>query len=225
MFSATVSFDVTFGEPRRRSRCRSRSTSASSSTRARRPAQLDRPAARARDSRRSRCAQLTPAPGELLAHPLGIALGHQRVAPLGVDLARFGTAPVEGETPLRRDRVHRRRARRRQPSALQEDFAPAQFRELSDDEKLVRAVVRALRGRPARARRRAWRFDTSVAHPEPRSSTRRRSSTRPDAPARPRRTAGRCRGRCAAQPPIRRRAPRAATGPRALRTPGSGRFA
>ena len=74
---------------------------------------------------------------ELLAHPLGTLSVTQRVAPLGVELERYGTAPLTDEHVFTITEFSVGGA---QPArvALQEQFAPAQFHELSDHEKLSR---------------------------------------------------------------------------------------
>ncbi|HET9444075.1 MAG TPA: DUF6603 domain-containing protein, partial [Acidimicrobiales bacterium] len=81
--------------------------------------------------------ELVPADGELLVHPLATVAFTQRVAPLGRPLERFGAARIRGSTQmditlLQVGGVDATAV------AVQEHFAPAQFLDLSDDEKLAR---------------------------------------------------------------------------------------
>jgi hypothetical protein len=80
-------------------------------------------------------------PGKLLAHPLGTLGFTQRVAPLGLWMTRYGTAPITNgnrfkvvairlnpDSPDRREFTDL--------AAVREHFAPAQFLDMSHDEKL-----------------------------------------------------------------------------------------
>ncbi|MFJ1596541.1 DUF6603 domain-containing protein [Streptomyces sp. NPDC088261] len=141
-FSAEISFDKTFG----------------SAVPAARPEGVD-VAARleeALDDPRSWTAQLpgagnsvvtlrqiTDAEDRLLVHPLGSLAVTQRVAPLGVTLDRFGQARVSGDRTLRLTALRVRSSPAAEPVGLRtaetrEYFAPAQFLDLGDDEKLDR---------------------------------------------------------------------------------------
>lgn len=73
----------------------------------------------------------------VLAHPLALPEVHERIVPLGLDITRFGDGSPSGATrfaitdlllgPNSATTV-----------AVQDDFAPAQFFDLSDEEKLAR---------------------------------------------------------------------------------------
>ncbi|GAA2463496.1 DUF6603 domain-containing protein [Streptomyces macrosporus] len=81
--------------------------------------------------------------GVLPAHPLGSLAVTQRVVPLDVTLDRYGQAPVSGPDRLTITAVTVRGAPDADAEPLvttetREYFAPAQFRELGDDEKLAR---------------------------------------------------------------------------------------
>jgi hypothetical protein len=72
----------------------------------------------------------------VVAHPLAQLEVHERTVPLGMDITRFGAAPVTGAssfsiTDFRIDGTAVPRA------SVQDDFAPAQFLDLTDDEKLA----------------------------------------------------------------------------------------
>ena len=75
--------------------------------------------------------------GAVVAHPLGLPEVHERIVPLDMDITRFGAAAPAGATRYtitdwRLGGV----AAPQEPVA--DDFAPAQFLDLSDDEKLAR---------------------------------------------------------------------------------------
>jgi hypothetical protein len=87
--------------------------------------------------------ELPDTDGRLVVHPLGGLAFTQRVAPLGITLARFGGAPVDG--PLRLDLDPELTVEEAGPRAApltvpltstKEYFAPAQFLDLSDEEKI-----------------------------------------------------------------------------------------
>lgn len=85
-----------------------------------------------------RVARLAPAAagaGELLIHPLAGLAVRQRVAPLGVLLARYGNAPIAGG--LSRFQLHLNLANAA-TAPLREAFAMAQYQVLSDGDKLAR---------------------------------------------------------------------------------------
>ncbi|MFJ8579361.1 DUF6603 domain-containing protein [Micromonospora sp. NPDC093277] len=76
-------------------------------------------------------------PGQLLAHPLGAIAVTQRVAPLGLTISRYGSAPVTettdfaiAEVRFGDDDGHAA------GTATYEQFARAQFQDMTDDEKL-----------------------------------------------------------------------------------------
>jgi len=66
-------------------------------------------------------------------HPLGSLRLTQTVAPLSVPLARFGASPVTSGDPIR---VTVTSAGAGTPTRAEELFAPAQFFEMTDDERL-----------------------------------------------------------------------------------------
>jgi hypothetical protein len=85
-------------------------------------------------------ASLAPDRGELatLAHPLGRFVFSQRVAPLGLELSRFGAGKVAGTTRFEVTRVTVGTQRIDEPVFVREHFARAQFVEMSEEERLTR---------------------------------------------------------------------------------------
>jgi hypothetical protein len=81
--------------------------------------------------------EIPRAEGELLVHPLGTVAVSQRVAPLGRALERFGTARIDGPKTMQ---ITTLRIGSGMPvtDPILEYFAPADFVDLSDDEKLAR---------------------------------------------------------------------------------------
>lgn len=77
-------------------------------------------------------------PAAVLAHPLARPEVHERIVPLGLDITRFGEAvPAGGSRFTIADwRIGHSGSVPGEP--VQDDFAPAQFFELSDEEKLAR---------------------------------------------------------------------------------------
>jgi hypothetical protein len=74
--------------------------------------------------------------GEIMAHPLGLLQIRQSVVPLKLQVTRFGqTRPTE-TTPFSLPKVMLGGQVEAQPRDVEDFFAPAQFRDLSDDEKL-----------------------------------------------------------------------------------------
>lgn len=72
----------------------------------------------------------------LIAHPLALLNVHERLVPLDVQIARFGAAAISGATSFAiTDFQINRSSIGRKP--VQDDFAPAQFFDLSDEEKLA----------------------------------------------------------------------------------------
>lgn len=80
--------------------------------------------------------EVVPAPGVLLAHPLGELRVSQREAPLGVELDHYGQAPVDGarSVSITGARVHGVPVA---PAAVTDFFARAEFLALSEEEKLA----------------------------------------------------------------------------------------
>jgi hypothetical protein len=73
----------------------------------------------------------------VLAHPLALPEVHERIVPLGLDITRFGDGTPSGPTrfAITDLRLGQKSAK---TDAVQDDFAPAQFFDLSDEEKLAR---------------------------------------------------------------------------------------
>ena len=88
------------------------------------------------------------APGGALVHPLAELAVSQRVVPLGREIARFGNTRPDGERLFSVGVVDAGGAARFPPEAgvqaVAEAFAPAQFRDLSDDEKLSAPAFESL---------------------------------------------------------------------------------
>jgi hypothetical protein len=82
--------------------------------------------------------QLTPklklAEGEVLAHPSATLEFNQRAIPLQLQLQRFGAAQPKGDTLF--DLVALQAGAPLEPEPLTAEFAPAQFRALSDDDRI-----------------------------------------------------------------------------------------
>jgi hypothetical protein len=76
-------------------------------------------------------------PTVLLAHPLALPEVHERIVPLDLDITRFGAAVPAGASRFTVGGL--RIGSGTVPSEpVQDDFAPAQFFDLSDEEKLAR---------------------------------------------------------------------------------------
>ncbi|WP_020477422.1 DUF6603 domain-containing protein [Streptomyces sp. SS] len=123
--------------------------------------------------------ELPDVEGRLVVHPLGGLSFTQRVAPLGVTLTRYGTSPVDGarrldlEPELTVDDADPATAPvtvRLTPT--REYFAPAQFLDLTDEEKLAAPSFDLLtagasaEGAAARERERTGVFASSVDYEE-----------------------------------------------------------
>jgi hypothetical protein len=76
-------------------------------------------------------------PTAVLAHPLARLEVHERTVPLGLDITRFGGAAPAGATRFAITGL-RIGAAAVPSDPVEDDFAPAQFFELSDEEKLAR---------------------------------------------------------------------------------------
>ncbi|MFI8997784.1 DUF6603 domain-containing protein [Streptomyces sp. NPDC053542] len=123
--------------------------------------------------------ELPDAEGQLIVHPLGGLACTQRVAPLGVTLDRYGSAPVDGDRRLDLDPVLT--VEDADPATApvtvrmtptREYFAPAQFLDLTDEQKLAAPSFELLtagasaEGAVARKRERAGVFASSVGYEE-----------------------------------------------------------
>jgi hypothetical protein len=76
-------------------------------------------------------------PAAILAHPLALLEVHERLVPLGLTITRFGEAVPSGTTAFSITDF-RVGSQTTTYTAVQDDFAPAQFFDLSDAEKLSR---------------------------------------------------------------------------------------
>ena len=76
-------------------------------------------------------------PGSQVVHPSALLEVHESVVPLGLAITRFGSAPVTGATSFTITGYQVNGATVDHES-IQDDFAPAQFFDLSDDQKLAR---------------------------------------------------------------------------------------
>jgi hypothetical protein len=76
----------------------------------------------------------------VLVHPLAAFAVHQRVVPLGVEIAKYGTAPVEGERrfDITNVRVNGTSLAASARTPVTDSFAPGEFFDLTDDQKLSR---------------------------------------------------------------------------------------
>jgi hypothetical protein len=81
--------------------------------------------------------------GAILLHPLGRLTVHQTVVPLGMDISRFGDAAPAGARRFTITRVNPD-GQTESPAVVRDFFAPAQFFEMSDDEKLSRPSFESL---------------------------------------------------------------------------------
>ena len=83
--------------------------------------------------------------GGVVVHPLGALGARQRVLPLGMVLDRFGSA-VLAPTVFSLDGFRIGAGARLAPSSvLESDFAPGQFKSLSDDERVARPAFESMR--------------------------------------------------------------------------------
>jgi len=76
-------------------------------------------------------------PNSIFAHPLAILEVHEQVVPLGLTITRFGEAVPSGATEFSITDL-RIGTQAAAWSAVEDDFAPAQFFDLSDNDKLSR---------------------------------------------------------------------------------------
>jgi hypothetical protein len=84
---------------------------------------------------------VTPQPQEVLAHPLGQLTVHQREVPLDLAMSRFGTVPLPAPLTFHIDPSSVQvggQAANPAPVPVSDYFAPGQFRNLTDDERLSR---------------------------------------------------------------------------------------
>jgi hypothetical protein len=96
----------------------------------------------------------------VVVHPLSELSVHQRVAPLDTALGRFGTGPIDGPSTISIDGVDIPGFVTQGTTKLDDTFAPGQFFELTDDEKLARPSFERL---PAGKRVRMSSFRTAKA--------------------------------------------------------------
>ena len=81
--------------------------------------------------------------GEILLHPLGRLTVRQTVVPLEMDISRFGDVAPTGARRFTIGRVTPA-GQTESPEVVRDFFAPAQFFEMSDDEKLSRPSFESL---------------------------------------------------------------------------------
>src|SRR6185436_9839967 len=79
-----------------------------------------------------------PADGAVLLHPLGDLTVRQRVVPLGIEIGKFGSGMVTGQRRFDVAVLGADGNLAPGVTSVLDQFAPAQFLELSDDEKLQR---------------------------------------------------------------------------------------
>jgi hypothetical protein len=73
----------------------------------------------------------------VIAHPLALLEVRQSIVPLDLEIMRFGAATISGATTFKiKDITVGKSSVFKQSSPVQDDFAPAQFFNLSDEEKL-----------------------------------------------------------------------------------------
>ena len=72
----------------------------------------------------------------LLLHPRAELTVHQRVAPIDTVLAKYGNGPIDGPSTITIDSVTTPGIATQSIGTLDDDFAPAQYFQLTDDEKL-----------------------------------------------------------------------------------------
>ena len=80
----------------------------------------------------------TPGTSDVLVHPLGEISVRQRVVPLGVHITRFGSASVAGDPRFDVVALDADGRLLGDADVVSDHFAPAQFLDLSDDERLGR---------------------------------------------------------------------------------------
>jgi hypothetical protein len=80
----------------------------------------------------------TPDSGDVLLHPLGDLAVRQRVVPLGIEISRFGSGAVSGDRRYDLAVLAPDGGAAPGVTPLQDEFAPGQFLDLSDDERLAR---------------------------------------------------------------------------------------
>jgi hypothetical protein len=74
--------------------------------------------------------------GTIVAHPLALLEVHERTVPLGMDIVRIGGAPLRGANNFTITDFHI--GGKQVPRiSVQDDFAPAEFLDMSDDDKLA----------------------------------------------------------------------------------------
>ncbi|MFF0477576.1 DUF6603 domain-containing protein [Streptomyces sp. NPDC004284] len=123
--------------------------------------------------------EIPDAEGRLIVHPLGGLSFTQRIAPLGVTLTRYGTSPVEGQHRLDLepeltvdDADPTTAAVTVRLTPTREYFAPAQFLDLTDEQKVAAPSFDLLtagataEGATGRARELAGVFASTVDYEE-----------------------------------------------------------
>jgi len=90
-------------------------------------------------SQRRRLESIRETPGELLVHPVGTLKVSQKVAPLNVRIDRLGSQRPSDAREFQITDVQPEA----NPAAVQESFAPAQFFDMTDEEKLTSASFKS----------------------------------------------------------------------------------
>jgi hypothetical protein len=106
-----------------------------------------------------------PAPTPLvLAHPTGTLEVRQKVAPLNVELARFGSAPIKGHNAFRLSVPATTPPSVLQMKPVDEFFARAQFDDLSDEQKLKKPSFEKMQGGVSLGNEQLGAHGTTVKH-------------------------------------------------------------
>jgi hypothetical protein len=79
-----------------------------------------------------------PVGQQVFVHPLGDLSVHERVVPLGLSINNYGTIPLTTPVTFAIDSVSIRNSADSNPQPIKDFFAPAQFLQLSDSQKLAR---------------------------------------------------------------------------------------
>jgi hypothetical protein len=96
----------------------------------------------------------------VLLHPRAELTVHQRVAPVDTAIAKFGEGPIAGPTTISIDGVSIPGVATDGVDPIDDAFAPAQFFELTDDQKLTRPSFERL---PAGRRLKTSSFSTGTS--------------------------------------------------------------
>jgi hypothetical protein len=106
-----------------------------------------------------------PAPAAVLVHPTGRLEVRQKVAPLGIKLDQFGTAPVAGHNEFRLVGPANGGDPEFKPQPLDELFARAQFEEMSNKKKLSIPSFEKMQGGVSIGTDKSKAYGISIPHP------------------------------------------------------------